>query len=109
VSRTERDRITDALSHIDALHRHLDRRDLPDETVADAVSMRLAAAIDALRTPDGSLEGRLFGEDWQFMWAMRNRLTHGYITVDLQIVEATISGDLPDFERTLRAALDKLD
>lgn len=75
---------------------------------ADAVSMRLAAAIDALRTPDGSLEDRLFGEDWQFMWAMRNRLTHGYITVDLRIVEATISGDLPDFERTLRAELDNL-
>ncbi len=48
MSRTDEELIRDALDHIEALKRHLTRGDLDDETVADAVSLRLAAAIEAV-------------------------------------------------------------
>ena len=108
MSRTDRERITDALNHIEAMHRHLSRQNLSDGTVADAVSMRLSAAIESLRTADGGLESRLCGDDWKSMWAMRNRLAHGYISADLGIVRTTVSEDLPEFERNLRRKLDDL-
>lgn len=32
---------------------------------------------------------------WQVMYTMRNRVSHGYDTVDLEIVWRTIQSDLP--------------
>ena len=32
---------------------------------------------------------------WQVMYTMRNRVSHGYDTVDLEIVWKSIQGDLP--------------
>jgi predicted small metal-binding protein len=50
VTRSDRELVRDALEHIRMLHHHLERLDLADETVADAVSLRLAAAIESLST-----------------------------------------------------------
>ncbi|WP_414120814.1 DUF86 domain-containing protein [Corynebacterium nuruki] len=108
MKRNDNDRLREALTHIDALHRHLERQDLPDETVADAVSLRLASAIETLRTTTGELETRLFGDDWARIWATRNHIAHGYAFVSQDLIRETIKFNLPDFERTLRAALDKL-
>lgn len=41
---------------------------------------------------------------WGFAYEMRNALAHGYFTVDLDIVWATVNADLP----MLRAQLDAL-
>lgn len=69
--------------------------------------MRLASAIEALRTPDGALEHRLFGDDWSFIWATRNHIAHGYAFVDLKIIRDTVTNNLPDFERVLRDEIDR--
>jgi uncharacterized protein with HEPN domain len=37
------------------------------------------------------------------MYAMRNRVSHGYDTVDLEIVWKTIQRDLPDLGAQIRA------
>ena len=47
MSRTDAERIADALDHLATLRRHASRPDLDDQLVIDAVSLRLAAAIDA--------------------------------------------------------------
>jgi uncharacterized protein with HEPN domain len=36
---------------------------------------------------------------------MRNALTHGYFTVDLERVWSTVQNDLPPFEKQLRSLL----
>lgn len=76
--------------------------------VADAVALRLAAAIEAVHTADGSLEARLFGATWPVIWATRNRVAHGYVSIDHVIVRASVERDLPEFERILRTELDRL-
>ena len=101
MSRSDRERIAEALDHIRRLHAHLERGDLDDETVADAVNLRLAAAIEVLRTVDGALAARLFGEDWAVIWATRNRIAHGYAYIDMAMIRATVEQDLPELERVL--------
>lgn len=46
----------------------------------------------------------LFGAEWRVMWGMRNRIAHGYLGVDLGILQQTLQADLPDLIATLRAA-----
>ncbi len=39
---------------------------------------------------------------WNEIYLMRNRLTHGYFSVDLQIVWKVVERDLPELESQLR-------
>lgn len=41
---------------------------------------------------------------WQVMYTMRNRVSHGYDKVDLEIVWKTIQGDLPVLYTLVQAA-----
>ncbi len=41
---------------------------------------------------------------WQVMYAMRNRVSHGYDTVDFEIIWRTIHGDLPELYQLIRKA-----
>ena len=36
---------------------------------------------------------------WQVMYAMRNRVSHGYEQLDLEIIWKTVQGDLPSLHR----------
>jgi uncharacterized protein with HEPN domain len=106
VSRLDEELVHDALDHIEMLKRHLDRGDIADETVADAVSLRLAAAIEAISETTFEFRERTFGNDWKTIWATRNRIAHGYAYVDLGIIRATVEQDLPDFEQKLRQSIE---
>jgi uncharacterized protein with HEPN domain len=103
VSRTDADLVADALEHLRVLHLHLERSSISDQTVADAVSLRLAAAIESMSMANQELRDRLFGDQWPVMWATRNRIAHGYAYIDLTIIRATVQQDLPAFESALRA------
>lgn len=105
MTRTREELVTEAVAHLDAIHRHLSRGSIDDETAADAVSLRLAACIDSLHRGDPELTTELFGDDWAAIWGMRNRIAHAYTWVDIETVRATVNDDLPDMERTLRALL----
>lgn len=41
---------------------------------------------------------------WQIMYAMRNRVSHGYDKVDFEMVWKTICNDLPDLYKLVKAA-----
>jgi uncharacterized protein with HEPN domain len=106
VSRTDRQLLLDALDHLEILRRHQVRADLADETVADAVSLRLAAAIEAVAGIDRERREQAFGDDWALIWATRNRIAHGYAVVDRAMIKATVDNDLPVFEATVRHLLE---
>jgi uncharacterized protein with HEPN domain len=106
VSRTDQELVREALEHLAVLRRHLERGDLADETVADAVSLRLAASIESLSRTSDRLRLRAFGTMWPAMWATRNRIAHGYAHIALEIIEQTVSLDLPALEERLRAQLE---
>ena len=42
---------------------------------------------------------------WQVMYAMRNRVSHGYDKVDFEMVWKTICNDFPDLYKLVKAAL----
>ena len=96
--------VHDALDHNDVLKRHLTRGDLVDETIADAVSLRLASAIDAVSETSGEFREQHF-EDRKIIWVTRNRIAHGYTYIDLAIIRDTVEHDLTEFEHLLRTIL----
>ncbi|UYG16693.1 DUF86 domain-containing protein [Brachybacterium huguangmaarense] len=101
--RSDADLIAEALTHIDRLLTYIERDGLSDDVVADAVCLRLAAAIDALNDDTvPPLGERLFGATWRSMRATRNYIAHAYAFVDMSLVSDTVDNDLPDVERVLR-------
>jgi uncharacterized protein with HEPN domain len=99
-------RVPDVLGHIleaiERIERYTEGMDevafLNSELVQDAVIRNLEilgeASNNILRfAPEFAVQH----DDipWQVMYAMRNRVSHGYHKVDLEIVWKTIQGDLP--------------
>ncbi len=76
-----------------------------DQLVIDVTCMRLSARIEVLARLVPDTRSRLFGDNWQFMWGMRNRIAHGYLLVDSGIVHQTIEIDLPDIVRVITREL----
>lgn len=46
--------------------------------------------------------------EWAAMVALRNRVAHGYSTVDYELVWKTIHADLPEVHRNIRGLIDGL-
>ncbi|WP_280803165.1 HepT-like ribonuclease domain-containing protein [Aurantimicrobium minutum] len=76
-----------------------------DPTISDAVNMRLAAALETISQTSSVLREKYFSDDWRHMKSMRNRISHGYSLLDLELVQGTIEQDVPHFELQLRKAL----
>ena len=106
MTRSDGELIRDALDHFRVLHLHMNRADLADQTVADAVSLRLGSAIESLSACSPGVRDRVFGGEWAVAWATRNRIAHGYAYVDLDIIRATVEHDLPRIEAALRAEVE---
>lgn len=107
MSRTLDELLTEAVAHLDVMHRHLERGSIGDETIADAVSLRIASMIEVLQRGAPELTTGLFEDEWPVIWGMRNRIAHGYASIDIETVRATIEDDLPSVEATLRRLLEK--
>ncbi len=107
MSRTDLDIAKDALEHLAVLRTHLSRGDLDDQTVADAVSLRLAAAIETIAQGSDALRERLFAGEWHIAWATPNRIAHSYIYIDHNIIAATVTDDLPGLETALAAEVSR--
>lgn len=43
---------------------------------------------------------------WSVMYAMRNRVSHGYFKVDYELIWQTIHNDLPDLYQQIKKLLD---
>ena len=83
------------------LHEHLTRGDMDDATIFDAVCMRLSAAIESLGAIDDALRDQALGSSWTAIWSVRNRIAHGYVIIDRQIIVSTVDHDLPEFEEKI--------
>ena len=108
MSRTDKELVLDALDHIQILKSHLTRSDLEQVIIADAVNMRLSAAIESLAQTSPEFRAQYFAEEWKLMKATRNRISHGYTFVDQSIIQQTVVNRLPGLEQQLRTALVEL-
>ena len=93
--------MSEALVHLELASSYACVDDL-GQLVIDAICMRVSAGIEVLARLDPNAQSRLFGDNWQFMWGMRNRIAHGYLMVDSDIVQQTIETDLPDIVRAVK-------
>ena len=101
--------LREMLDSISIIQGHLNNVDeqgfLTHVVVQDAVIRRLEILGEiASRLPE-TLKDRFPSVDWRAITAMRNRLIHGYFTVDLSIVWNTVQTDMPILEQQARAML----
>lgn len=112
-------RVPDYLGHIiqaiERIHRYTSGMNeegfLCSELVQDAVIRNieiLGEASNNIRSVDSDFAEQNNDIPWLVMYAMRNRVSHGYAKVDLEIVWKTIKEDLPHIHALVQSALSKL-
>ena len=77
---------------------------LADKRTQQAVTMNLVIIGEAatkLLQENGDLLKRHPGVSWRHMKGMRNRLTHGYLAIDLDVVWETVQTALPELRERL--------
>lgn len=104
MSRSEQETLADALLHLTRLD-HYATLDLDQDVVVDAIAMRLAAMIDSLSALPPDVLANLFGGTWPAMRGMRNRIAHGYHTVNPDVLRITVSAELPHIRKTIEHRL----
>lgn len=108
MTRTDAEHLANARAHLRVLHAHMERNDLADGTVFDAVCMRLSATIESISAIDRNARDRAFGSAWPAIASVRNRIAHGYTNVDREIIDNTVNHDLDDLERGLDRLAEEL-
>ena len=102
--RTREDVLQEARAHFALMVQHA-QGNLDHQLVIDAICMRLSAGVEALARLDTATRDRLFGDAWPLMWGMRNRIAHGYLLVDTDIVRRTLEHDIPPILTGIEAEL----
>jgi uncharacterized protein with HEPN domain len=108
VSYRERQRISDIQAAIDAIRSHLQRGELSDGLVFDAVRIRLLEIGEAVKALPDDLLATQPSIPWRQVARMRDHLAHRYFDTAHAILQATVDEDLPDLERAIRLLADSL-
>lgn len=103
MSRTTPEILADALTHLHKTTEYLQHGE--DQLVVDAICMRLSAGIEALSGLPKEERDRLFSGMWPDMRGMRNRIAHGYLDVDPQVVQRTVANEVPALIRVINREL----
>lgn len=109
MSRHDAERLADIVDAIAAIQRHLDRGDLDDGLVYDAVRARLIEIGEAVK---GISPDILAGEPhipWVDVAGMRDRLAHHYFDLSHAIVRATVDDDLPSLHAAVQRLLETIE
>jgi uncharacterized protein with HEPN domain len=103
VSYRDRQRLADIQAAIDAIRSHLDRGDLSDGLIFDAIRIRLLEIGEAVKALPDDLLATQPSIPWQQIARMRDHLAHRYFDTAHAILQATVDDDLPDLERAIQA------
>ena len=104
----ERQRLADIQAAIDAIRSHLQRGDLSDGLVFDAVRIRLLEIGEAVKALPAEMLSSQPGIPWAQIARMRDHLAHRYFDTDHAVVEATVDNDLPELARAVQALAESL-
>ncbi len=99
----DRQRLTDIQAAIDAIRSHLQRGDLSDGLVFDAVRIRLLEIGEAVKALPARMLNSQPGIPWTQIARMRDHLAHRYFDTDHAVLQATVDNDLPELERAVQA------
>jgi uncharacterized protein with HEPN domain len=82
---------------------------LSDDLIQDAVIRNLEIIGEAVSKLGGDLKTQYSHIPWREISGMRNRLIHGYFSVNLRIVWDTVNNVLPDFMGKITVIRDDMD
>jgi len=102
MSYRERQRLADIQAAIDAIRSHLQRGDLSDGLIFDAVRIRLLEIGEAVKALPDDLLATQPSIPWRQISRMRDHLAHRYFDTAHAILQATVDQDLPDLERAVQ-------
>jgi uncharacterized protein with HEPN domain len=108
VSYRDRQRLADIQAAIDAIRSHLQRGNLSDGLVFDAVRIRLLEIGEAVKALPDELLDTQPGIPWRQIARMRDHLAHRYFDTAHAILQATVDDDLPELERAVDALVKTL-
>lgn len=103
MSYRERQRLADIQAAIDAIRSHLQRGDLSDGLIFDAVRIRLLEIGEAIKALPDDLLATQPSIPWRQIARMRDHLAHRYFDSAHVLLQATVDEDLPDLERAVYA------
>lgn len=101
MSRRDRERLTDVLDAIAAIRSHLQRGDLDDGLIYDAVRVRLIEIGEAVKSIPAEVLAADPETPWQDITRMRDQLAHHYFDTSHAIVQGTVDHDLPKLEQAV--------
>lgn len=101
MSRRDRQRLDDVEVAVQTIRAHLQRGDLHDALIFDAVRVRLIEIGEAVKGLPTELLASEPTIPWTEIARMRDRLAHRYFDTSHAIVQATIDHDLPELERAI--------
>ena len=94
----ERQRLADIQAAIEAIHSHLQRGDMSEGLVFDAVRIRLLEIGEAVKALPAELLSSQPTIPWTQIAGMRDHLAHRYFDTDRAVLRATVDNDLPELE-----------
>ena len=104
----ERQRLADIQAAIAAIGSHLQRGDLSDGLVFDAVRIRLLEIGEAVKALPAEMLSSQPAVPWTQIARMRDHLAHRYFDTDHAILQATVDNDLPELQRAVQALTETL-
>ena len=99
----ERQRLADIQAAIDAIRSHLQRGDLSDGLIFDAVRIRLLEIGEAVKALPAEMLSSQPSIPWTQITRTRDRLAHRYFDTDHAVLQATVDNDLPELEHAIQA------
>jgi uncharacterized protein with HEPN domain len=108
VTRDDRQRLEDILAAIDAINMHLERGELSDGLIFDAMRVRLIEIGEAVKSLSSDLLATEPALPWTQIAAMRDRLAHRYFDTSHAIVAGTVLNDLPELLAAIYRLQDQL-
>ena len=108
MSYRELQRLADIQAAIDAIGSHLQRGDLSDGLIFDAVRIRLLEIGEAVKALPEDLLSTQPAIPWRQIAGMRDHLAHRYFDTAHSILQATVDQDLPALEQAIQAMIGSL-
>jgi uncharacterized protein with HEPN domain len=96
---TQVDHYMDGISHEEFFSNKL---------LQDGVIRQLEVMGEAARNLSDDFRNEHPQIPWSQMIGLRNRMTHAYFNVNLQIIWEIVRGDLPDLKRKIQCILDNI-
>lgn len=109
MSRLDRARLDDIADAVGAIHEHLERGDLHDGLVYDAVRVRLIEIGEAVKAISPELLASAPEIPWSAIARMRDHLAHHYFDTDHAIVADVVENELEDLTVAVRTLLERVE